>query len=209
MTVEEGVPVLDREAVRVRVDVRVPVVDFVEVFVPVGDDVNDGEMVDEGVTELLGVEELDALEVPLDDPEADDEADDVGEPPPPNPRPTRSSAGASDSGKSREARGAAAVGGCSPASGRDDAPSARRRRRGSERGDLGRVCVWGGWGRNAPVAERALGLGTCRPRRRTQGQPTGAALTTLRRSMSGARMCVCAALTKASKHQINVALDRA
>ena len=156
VTVEEGVPVLDREALRVRVDVRVPVVDFVEVFVAAGDDVNERETVDDGDCEPLAEDEPDALDEPLGDPDADDEADDVGEPPPPKPRPVRSSPKGTKSGKSTSRVAAAGGTGvtiagagevrggssCKPlsetVSGSDDAPSARRRRRGSARGGLKR-----------------------------------------------------------------------
>ena len=76
MAVAEGVLVVDGVLLRVTVDVRVPVLDLVVVFVPVGDEVIDRDTVDDGVCEPLDEDELDALEVPEDDPDEEDEADD-------------------------------------------------------------------------------------------------------------------------------------
>ena len=143
--VPERVPVMVRELLRVMDDVRVPVPDLVEVFVTAEVAVNDRDTVDDGVCEPLTEAELDALEVPVVDPEAEAEADDVGEGVGAGvsckPRPAHSSVGGSAS--TRESRGRAAAGtGVAPSLGRAKPDTAPHRRRANNvyRMVVGRIC---------------------------------------------------------------------
>ena len=67
----------DREPVRVTVDVRVPVAVFVLLLVATGVAVKDRDTVGDGVRDPLTEAELDALEEPLGEPEAEEDADGV------------------------------------------------------------------------------------------------------------------------------------
>ena len=132
VAVPERVPVLVGVLLRVAADVRVGEAPLVRVFVTAEDAVNDRDTVDDGDTVSLAEAELDALELPLEEPEGDAEEDDVFvSTPSSKPRPApHSSAGGCDS--TRESRGRAAAGtGGAPSLGRaapDTAPHKRRRR---------------------------------------------------------------------------------
>ena len=76
VAVPERVPVLIGVLLRVARGERVGVLVLDNDFVPAEVAVNDRDMVDDGVTVPLAEEELDALELPLDDPELEKEADD-------------------------------------------------------------------------------------------------------------------------------------
>ena len=116
VAVPERVPVLVRVLLRVARGEREEVLVLADVFVIAEVAVNDRDTVDDGDTVPLAEAELDALELPLEEPEGDAEEEDVSVTPS-KPRPAHSSAGGCDS--TRESRGRAAAGtGVAPSLGR-------------------------------------------------------------------------------------------
>ena len=76
VAVPDGVPVLEKVLLRVVDDVRELVAVTDELFVATGVAVKDRDTEDEGVCDALTEAELDALDVPVVEPEADEDAED-------------------------------------------------------------------------------------------------------------------------------------